>query len=298
MKCRFLQETQVEYCRVAAVRKMIAQRANPGSDPGRCATPEHVSCSVYSERAAGAEAQDGVCPFLTESAMQFCAAAPMTKFVPSTEESLTRCGTEAHRYCGVFLDLIEAGTHVQGPSIEGLPVPERLTYTPNHFWLDPAEDGPCHMGLDAFAARLLRPVERVSFLTSNSARRAAAVLTVRGVDVHMVFPSPVAVQETNVRLRPNPDRITTAPYTHGWLFAGETQQPSPAIPGREAAGWMREEIDRLNRWTHDRLFEMDPPTAADGGVAVDDLLAHLDRDAILQLFDEFFSPFTDNKRSS
>ena len=103
MKCPFFMETNVLHCRASAFRKMIVQSA--GQDGlGRCSSPGYPQCELYCEQShdgfAGAS-----CPFLEESAMQYCSAAPVTKFIPYSESVLSRCGNDGYRYCSLYLGM-------------------------------------------------------------------------------------------------------------------------------------------------------------------------------------------------
>ena len=44
-------------------------------------------------------------------------------------------------------------------------MPGWLFYSPSHLWLDVGDDGLCHLGIDAFLARVVGSVERLVFLT-------------------------------------------------------------------------------------------------------------------------------------
>src|SRR5215475_13748639 len=92
MTCPILREAQVKYCQTAALRKLIPI-ARTGRAEEKCSTGEYANCSVF--RAKGSPegpAGEGPCPFLRESLMQYCAAAPVTKLVPYSESLLSRCG--------------------------------------------------------------------------------------------------------------------------------------------------------------------------------------------------------------
>src|SRR5271157_4911217 len=100
MACPFLREVQVKYCRTAAVRKLIPLAQGAAAE-GRCASADHTQCKAY-QMEPEVPASDGPCPYLTESLMQYCGAAPVTKFVPYSESSLSRCGRQNFRYCELY----------------------------------------------------------------------------------------------------------------------------------------------------------------------------------------------------
>ena len=261
MRCPFLQEAQVKSCRRAAVRKMIPWA--PGDGQEKCRSAAFSHCAVFRER-PDPGASGGICPLLDEALVQYCSASPVRKFVPYSESSLCRCGRDGFRYCDAYLSLASPADPCAAvaPSggreyrVDDLRVPDWLWYSGNHMWLDiNAEEDSCHVGIDAFAARLLSPIERVSFITVKGLSRPGAVITTRGVDLQVVFPDPVRITAPNLYLRADPSRLAAAPYTHGWLFEGEPpralqSEPDLAIrnglvTGAEAAAWMREEVRRL-----------------------------------------------------
>lgn len=287
MTCPFLKESQVTWCEGASPRKAIPV-GRKGRTAERCSTAKFAACPVYLTTLEP-RASAPPCPFLRESPMQYCAAAPVTRFVPYSEATLTRCGTESHRYCELFL----AMAHPDLGAKEGsLAAPKWLAYAPNHMWID-AADGVCHVGVDAFLARVLGTVERLTYVWQKGRRRPAAVLTSAGTDFEVMFPNVLTLTGCNLHLRADPSRVASEPYTGGWLFEGV---PEPGtfdnlIPGAAAGAWMEDERRRMNEWVQQQAG-----VAADGGVFSTGLARHFERSQMLALFHEFFSPFASGKR--
>lgn len=292
MRCPFLKEVEVESCRSSAFRKAIV--ASPeGAGGERCTTAEHTACWAYREHPPEGD-RGATCPYLERRLAQYCSASSPRKFIPYSESLLSRCGSSRYRYCHFFLMLTEAGEHANDPEVEGIRVPRELRYSSNHMWLAMGEDGLCHVGIDGFAARALGEVERITFVTEKGLQRPAAVLTVRGVDLSLVFPCPMAIQGTNAYLRGDPARLTASPYSFGWLFEGslasEEVGEAPLLSGPEAVRWIEDEVDRASRFAHAETGASAPGQSSDGGVFAQDLSAHLGRDSLLRLFHDFFSP--------
>ena len=103
MTCPFLREAQVKYCQTAAVRKLIPLTAAGRADE-KCGSAAHVSCSVYRAHPEEATAP-GPCPYLRESLMQYCSAAPVAKMIPYSESLLSRCGGSGYHYCELYLGM-------------------------------------------------------------------------------------------------------------------------------------------------------------------------------------------------
>lgn len=319
MRCPFLREAQVKFCRASAFKKMIVRTADHTGDE-RCSSPEWVSCPVAKHHHEDWPDQSH-CPFLQESLVQYCTAAPMSKFVPYTEAQLSRCGNEAHRYCEAFLTL--AQPPVSQPSVpatiasmdegwvDGIQVPENLAYAPNHLWLDVGTDGTCHIGIDAFFAKVLGHIDRLSFVTWKGIARPTAVLTVRGIDLNLAFPNPISITGVNAYLRSHPEKIISEPYGAGWLFEGTQAKglsehenrgiEAGLIRGKQAREWIAQESRRFASFVHEEVAHTQGEgfvLMADGGTPSSDLLQYLTREEALQLFNEFFSPHANWRLSS
>lgn len=273
------------------MRKLIPL-PEAGAALEKCSSGRQAACAVYRSRPREAE-ERAACPYLRESLVQYCGASPITKFVPYSESLLSRCGNGGYRYCELYLGLAHPGME----HVEGIPLPEWLRYSRNHMWLDVTEDGMCHAGIDAFLSRALGEVRAITYLCPPGRLQAAAVLSMAGLDLEVVFPNPLRMTSCNLRLRSNPGKLRTEPYTGGWLFEG-TPEPETAaglLEGAAAREWMEQEQGRMNEFLQ-HLLSADAALAADGGVFAGDLAGHLDREQMLALFHEFFSPY--RKRES
>ena len=290
MTCPFLREAQVKYCQAATVRKLIPL-ARCGRVEEKCSSGAYTECRVFQDRpVAGPDA--GPCPHLAESLMQYCGAASVSRFVPYSESLLSRCGRDSFQYCELYLSM----AHPPAPSdrVDGIPLPGWLRYSANHMWLDVTEDGSCHAGIDAFLSRALGPVERISFVWTQGEHRPTAILTAAGAELEVVFPNPMRIVDCNIYLRANPARLSSEPYTAGWLFEGVPSDETlrGLMQGAEARAWMERELQSINQF----LQEQSPGVAADGGVFAAGVLAQLSRERSCALFHQFFSPYTGERR--
>ena len=318
MRCPFLREEQVKSCQAAPFRNSLARSAATGEGE-RCTSPKHASCPV-APHSREAHPDASRCPFLRESLVQFCAASPRASHVPWSESEDLRCAHDGHRFCVLFL--AAAGAAARGPAlpapdypeeaetavVDGIPVPGWLFYADNHMWLDQGDDGLCHVGVDAFLARLVGKVERLTFLTVKGDVRPAVVLTVRGVDLTLVFARPLPLVAANTRLRSGLEHLTADPYGLGWLFTarwdeGRRRRPEPPLTaglrrGRAAREWMASEVRRLSTVVHERFVPRQSGMAlpADGGDPAPGFLKHLEHEDVLQLFAAFF-PLPDARRT-
>jgi len=287
MTCPFLKETQVKSCQASTVRKMIPSAQSTPVDE-KCSA-DFLSCPVYPAQAEEQQCS-GTCPYLRESLMQYCGAAPVTRFVPYSESLLSRCGKDGHRYCELYLSM--AHPVLPSEEVDGIALPGWLAYTANHMWLDVTGDGVCHAGIDAFLSRALGAIERVAYVWLKGRHRPTAVLTVGGMELEVTFPNPFLLTNCNLYLRADPSRIQTEPYTGGWLFEGvpDAETLANLRRGQEARDWMEREIRRINESLQQHLSPAGS-LAADGGMFSAGLWQHLERDRMRALFHDFFSPF-------
>jgi glycine cleavage system H lipoate-binding protein len=313
MRCPFLREAQVKYCQGSAIKKMIARMPNETLHE-RCSSKEYVSCPSLKQHHEE-HPQQTRCPFLQESLVQYCSASLVTKYVPYSESSIIRCGNEGHRYCDLFLSLAVPNTLSTSPETAqdalsgGIHLPAHLAYSMNHMWLDQAEDGMCHIGVDAFLTQIFQCIDALNFLPPDSSAHPIIVLTMHGVDVQLVFPVPVNVSRINSYVRADLQKLVSHPYSAGWLFEGtlcetDSSQPpalaSAMVRGDEAVRWMKSEVRHLSEFIHDHIIPNQgsgQPVMTDGGAVHPDFINHLERQELLHLFNEFFSPFAHRRKT-
>jgi glycine cleavage system H protein len=306
VRCPFLRDEQVKSCQAAPFRKSLVRAMATGADE-RCSSADHRSCPAARESREG-HPDASRCPFLRESLVQFCAAAPRPTYVPWSESPELRCSHDGHRYCELYLAAAGARGPALAPAdacesetadVAGVPVPGWLFYASNHMWLDVGDDGLCHVGIDAFLARAAGAVERLSFLSLKGDARPAVVLTIAGADLTLVFAVRLPIVAANTRLRSGLERLTADPYGLGWLFTARLEGPRDASVPRAAAGlrhgraareWMAAEVARLDAAVHELLMRPRQGQAlpADGGRPAPGFLRALERDEMQGFFALFF----------
>ncbi len=294
MACPFLREAQVKYCRTAGLRKLIPLAVAGGAEE-KCLSGGQRTCKIFRAQPAGADTTSGACPYLAESLMQYCAAAPVARLVPYCESLPSRCVTDHFHYCRMYLEMEQP--RLTARPADRLDVPDRLRYAPNHMWLDAATDGSCHVGVDAFLGRVLGVVDRLTFVAQRGRTRPAVVVTVAGTDHELIFPNAFLVTGCNLYLRANPARLAGEPYSAGWLFEGRTAPHTldGLIEGPAAGAWMEREQRRMSEFLAETRASQSG-TMADGGLFAEGLASRLERDRALMLFHRFFSPYAGGKR--
>jgi glycine cleavage system H lipoate-binding protein len=287
MSCPFLQETRVRSCRAAGFRKPIIGSGPPAADE-RCTSSKFLECPA-SQGTPAAFADGDRCPLLDERHVRYCSAASIPHYVPWSEQA-GQCGS-GYKFCELWLSVTRPIAPGKGvPVVDGIAVPRDLWYSPNHLWLE-NDGGACHIGIDAFLARVLSSVDRISYVTVSGVHQPGVVLTVSGVDWALVFPNKLMITSVNTYLRHAPQRLIADPYGAGWLFEA-WQLPSATsgvsdglINGEQGLAWVKSEVERLADFVH----HLDPATWNDGGAPTPDFIRHLSRDEILRLFHTFFA---------
>lgn len=296
MQCPFLKETRVRWCRAAGIRKPIPESQSDDA-ACRCLDERFRACRWVSLESREAPPP---CPHLEHALVQYCEAAPLTRFVPFSEPLLTRCGSDAHKYCDFYLDILRAAR----PPLRDheFVAPEDLYYTRNHWWIDLQDEGLCHVGVDAFLARLLGGVERAGILTPRGMACPAVVFTCRGTDFTASFPAQIQIEAANPHLRIEPRRMLKEPYSAGWLFRGRISQDRlPAVQtllmtAPEAKRVMDEDARRVNEMLQALRPAGAAPAMADGGLFEEGLLGLLEPQEALSLFHEIGSAAAGQRR--
>jgi glycine cleavage system H lipoate-binding protein len=173
--------------------------------------------------------------------------------------------------------------------VAGFEVPENVRYHAGHTWALSESRDLVRVGLDDFASKLIGKIESVALPQRGRwVRQGQKIWTIfrDGKSVDMVSPIEGTVTDINEAVVKNPELARRDPYGEGWLLT--VQAPDAKINFRNllsgglARLWTEESALRL----HTRL-----PVAAgalDGGVAVDDLTAHMPDEEWAALTKEFF----------
>lgn len=316
MRCPFLQEIAVRYCQIASLGKWLPQ-ANICERDQRCSGPSYTECPLAMERPGHRPAEPS-CPFLGSRETQTCAIAPVRRPLPRNESLFSRCNTDAHRHCHLFVEAspsaaspecgttrrrsAESAVIEEGGAGDGeIPAPSHLKYAPNHMWIDIGADGSCDVGVDAFLIRALGTVENVWFPAVSGLQKPRVVLAGESASLPLTFPARIDISGANALLRSSPQTMSEDPYGAGWLFEGMAATAAPApgpeggdphwIDGCDAALWMTEESRRMSEFLQTVAA---PPSSsgeqymADGGVFVQGLVSQLDPGHQQELYDRFF----------
>jgi glycine cleavage system H lipoate-binding protein len=175
--------------------------------------------------------------------------------------------------------------------VAGFEVPENLRYHAGHTWALGESSEMVRIGMDDFASKLVGKIESISLPQRGRwVRQGQKIWTILrdGKSVDMVSPIEGTVTDVNDAAARNPELARRDPYGDGWLVT--VQAPDAKINFRNLLGGT---LARL--WTEsaalqlrNRMPALAGALAQDGGVAVDDLTAHMPDEDWAVITREFF----------
>jgi len=176
--------------------------------------------------------------------------------------------------------------------VAGFQVPENLRYHAGHTWALSESPDLVRVGMDDFASKLIGKIESITLPQRGRwVRQGQKIWTIfrDGKSVDMVSPIEGTVTDVNDAVAKNPELARKDPFGEGWLVT--VQAPDAKINFRNLLGgalarmWMDDSALRLRK----RMpVAMASALAQDGGVAVDDITAHLPEEDWATLTKEFF----------
>jgi glycine cleavage system H protein len=186
---------------------------------------------------------------------------------------------------------LNAVPRLQPALVAGFAVPENLRYHPGHTWALSESPNLVRVGMDDFASKLTGKLESITLPQRGQwIRQGQKVCTVRrdGCEVDMVSPIEGTVSDINESVAREPELALSDPYGEGWLVTVQAPDAKTSfrnlLGGALARWWTEESASRLQR----RMPVMAGALAQDGGVAVNDLSAHIPDQEWLPLAKEFF----------
>jgi glycine cleavage system H lipoate-binding protein len=186
----------------------------------------------------------------------------------------------------------EVPSHVVPALVSGFQVPENVRYHGGHTWALSESRELVRVGIDDFASKLIGKIESIALPQRGRwVRQGQKIWTIfrDGKSVDMVSPIEGTVSDVNEAVTKNPNLALKDPYGEGWIVT--VQAPDSKINFRNLLGGA---LARM--WTEDSALRlrkrmpvaMAAALAQDGGVAVDDVIAHLPNEDWAALTKEFF----------
>lgn len=162
--------------------------------------------------------------------------------------------------------------------VQGIKIPQGVYLHRGHAWVGMASGGQVRIGIDAFAARLLGPLDRIDLpLMGKPLKRGRTGIRMnRGIlNTGLVSPVSGVVTAFNPKIKEAPAALPADPYGNGWLLMVQPDNLREDLRalemGAEASAFIKSEIDQLFQAIETQLG----PLAADGGNLSDDILGSL-----------------------
>src|ERR1700687_5446020 len=185
----------------------------------------------------------------------------------------------------------EAASRVLPAMVAGFQGPENVRYHGVHTWALSESRELVRVGIDDFAAKLVGKIESIALPQRGRwVRQGQKIWTIirDGKSVDMVSPIEGTVTAINEAVLQNPELARKDPYGEGWLLT--VQAPDAKINFRNLMGgtlarlWTESSALKLRN----RMPVLAGALAQDGGVAVDDLTAHMPDEDWATLTKDFF----------
>ncbi len=185
----------------------------------------------------------------------------------------------------------ESTSRVVPAMVAGFQVRDNISYHAGHTWALSESRELVRVGMDDFASKLIGKIDSISLPQRGRwVRQGQKIWTIfrDGKSVDMVSPIEGTIAEVNESVAKNPELARKDPYGEGWLVT--VQAPDSKLNFRNLLGGT---LARL--WTESAALQLrnKVPTLAgamaqDGGVAVDDLTAHMPNQDWAEITREFF----------
>src|SRR5579864_5377205 len=162
--------------------------------------------------------------------------------------------------------------------VAGFQVPENVRYHAGHTWAVSESRDLVRVGMDDFASKLIGKIDSIVLPQRGRwVRQGQKIWTIfrDGKSVDMVSPIEGTITDVNDAVAKNPDLARKDPFGEGWLVS--VQAPDAKLNFRNLMGgtlarlWTESSARKL----HNLMPMMAGAVAQDGGVAVDDITAHM-----------------------
>jgi glycine cleavage system H lipoate-binding protein len=175
--------------------------------------------------------------------------------------------------------------------VGGFSVPENLRYHPGHTWALSESPSLVRVGMDEFASKLVGKLENITLPQRGQwIRQGQKIWTVKrdGNTVDMVSPIEGSVADINEAVIRDPSMALKDPYGEGWMVTVQSPDAKTnfrnLLGGALARWWTEESAGRLQKRMPMALGAL----AQDGGVAMNDLTAHMPDQEWAVVAKEFF----------
>lgn len=174
---------------------------------------------------------------------------------------------------------------------QGFDVPRGYCFHPGHMWVLDEGRQNARIGLDSFGAHLVGKIDRVEVVGLNRwVRQGQKLCTIThdGVSADLLSPVEGVIISVNNDVLKDPTLLTKDPYRNGWICVVKSPEMATnlnnLLQGQLVVPWMQNSVRQLSTLT----AKLAPAAAADGGLPVAGLLAHLEPGVQRTMIHEFF----------
>ncbi len=188
---------------------------------------------------------------------------------------------------------VQAAAAAQKPMMvreSGFEVPKGFCFHPGHTWVSDEGRQNARMGIDSFAGNVFGKIDKVEVAGLNRwVRQGQKVCTISrdGVTADLMSPVEGVVVSVNHDALRDPSVVTKDPYNNGWICVIKAPEMEVnlknLLQGSMISTWMQNSVRRLQSYAAPL-----GAAAADGGLPVDGLIAHLEPAAQRSMLREFF----------
>jgi len=295
MKCPFLEEVIVRYCKAYPVRKMIP---SSGED-SICLGEEHCACGTYREvaRVDVQSEEDVIAEAPTRKApksSEYPAETPPVKgsadFFPAYWAKFCKvvnCPVCPYR----FMCLGAERRWMREPVlIHGFEIIRDMYYSTWHTWLQIRKDKTVRIGLDDFSQNLLgniTGIELPEIGTILKEKESAWKVIVNGWEIDLLSPINGEIIDVNRKIADDLTIINRDPHKTGWILELKPVELDEKIElmlhDEKAISWLDSELDKL----HSRVEDGIGVTIADGGELIDAISEKIDKSEWQKLIGQF-----------
>jgi glycine cleavage system H protein len=170
-----------------------------------------------------------------------------------------------------------------------LPV-EKMYYHQGHSWAMPGNDNMVRVGLDDFAQKLVGKIDAIKLPQVGSEvtqGEKAWSLVVGSKSIDMLSPVDGKIVEINEGLLRSPEGISKDPYGESWLMKVQSPKISANLKNLLSGDLVGKWMEGVKENLFSRMNYNIGTVSQDGGVPVDGIARHLDRERWDEIAKEF-----------
>ncbi len=178
-------------------------------------------------------------------------------------------------------------------TVSGVVMPAGYYLSAGHTWVKIEDQGIVRMGIDDFASRLVGKIDHMAIpLMGKEISQGQAGFTLFRNRYPITFTSAVSgiITQVNPEIKKNPDLVTNAPYTDGWIclvYCPDIKQNlKNLLFMADSRRFMAGQVENLHAFLEDAT----QLKAADGGSMVRDILGNVPEAQRDRLIKTFISP--------